>query len=345
MATVRKANNKTSQDYIIDYTDPYTGKRRRKTFKGELREAEAIAKELELKRYRVKNGIETAIRSNIRLDELIRKYEYSIKKLKNPKTVKREILSLDSFLGHLGTRMLNTIQSGDIQDYVEVRLDSGLSPHTVNLDLRNLRILFNYAVKNLFLVRNPISGVTWPKAPRKQVRFLSKFEIDRLLQVMDDTDFKDIVVTYLNTGARRDEILPPGFTWENVDFENNQIRLLGKRDIIRWIPISEPLKEIFMKRKDGGQAIPFNYTPDQVSYRLGEYYKKANIKNANVHVLRKTFGSILIQNKIADIYVVSKLLGHSSVRVTETHYVGLLKENIQEPIDNLAQFLIKKKPT
>ncbi len=162
MATVRKAKNKNSVVYLIDHVDPFTGKRKRKTFKGSLAQAEAVAKELELKRYRIENGIETAIRNNVPLHDLIRKYEYSISKVKNSKTVKREILTLDSFLGHLGSRMLNTINSMDIQNFVEVRLDSGLSPHTVNLDLRNLRIFFNYAVKNLFLERNPISGVTWP---------------------------------------------------------------------------------------------------------------------------------------------------------------------------------------
>ncbi|MBT6216130.1 MAG: tyrosine-type recombinase/integrase, partial [Candidatus Marinimicrobia bacterium] len=64
--------------------------------------------------------------------------------------------------------------------------------------------------------------------------------------------------------------------------------------------------------------------------------------NANVHVLRKTFGSLLIQKKLADIYVVSKLLGHSSVKVTETHYVDLLKENIDLPVEKLADIIQPK---
>ncbi|MBT7939581.1 MAG: tyrosine-type recombinase/integrase, partial [Candidatus Marinimicrobia bacterium] len=68
----------------------------------------------------------------------------------------------------------------------------------------------------------------------------------------------------------------------------------------------------------------------------------AGIKDANVHVLRKTFGSLLIQKQLADIYVVSKLLGHSSVKVTETHYVDLLKENIDLPVEKLADIIQPK---
>ncbi len=66
----------------------------------------------------------------------------------------------------------------------------------------------------------------------------------------------------------------------------------------------------------------------------------AGIKGGNVHVLRKTFGSLLIQKKLADIFMVSKLLGHSSVRVTENHYVELLKENVEKPVEGLTNVIL-----
>ena len=46
--------------------------------------------------------------------------------------------------------------------------------------------------------------------------------------------------------------------------------------------------------------------------------------DANLHTLRKTAGALLIQGGV-DIYRVSKFLGHSSVKVTEQHYVDLLQ--------------------
>lgn len=59
------------------------------------------------------------------------------------------------------------------------------------------------------------------------------------------------------------------------------------------------------------------------------YYKIAGIQNTNLHTLRKTEGARLIQANV-DIYRVSKFLGHSSVTVTERHYVDLLSEDYQE---------------
>ena len=48
--------------------------------------------------------------------------------------------------------------------------------------------------------------------------------------------------------------------------------------------------------------IPFEYKPDYVTHKLKEYYVKAGIVNANVHSLRKTFGSVLLQNNLAYLF-------------------------------------------
>ncbi|TFB12798.1 hypothetical protein E3V33_04265 [Candidatus Marinimicrobia bacterium MT.SAG.4] len=79
-------------------------------------------------------------------------------------------------------------------------------------------------------------------------------------------------------------------------------------------------------------------TYNQIYRRLKKYYKIAKRENASVHTLRKTCGAILIQNGV-DIYRVSKWLGHSTVTVTEKHYVDILKsdyEDISHLLDQIA---------
>lgn len=132
----------------------------------------------------------------------------------------------------------------------------------------------------------------------------------------------------LQTGARRSEILPPKFTWENVDITERRLVLIGKRNNRRALPLSELLLEILSRRSNCFQ--PFDFSGDQVRHRIVErYYKWAGIENANIHTLRKTCGALLIQNGV-DIYRVSKWLGHSTVTVTERHYVDLLKRDYDE---------------
>ena len=78
-----------------------------------------------------------------------------------------------------------------------------------------------------------------------------------------------------------------------------------------------------------GNKFPFEFTYNQVYRRLKKYYEIAGIKNASTHTLRKTCGANLIQNGV-DIYRVSKWLGHSTVTVTEKHYVDLIKSDYED---------------
>ncbi len=88
-----------------------------------------------------------------------------------------------------------------------------------------------------------------------------------------------------------------------------------------------------------GQKYPFDFSPDFVSHKIKRYYDKSGIKGANLHSLRKTFGSLLLQNGSADLYTVSKLLGHSSVRTTEKYYVDLLDDNYRLSVKGLDDII------
>ena len=347
MASVRKVPGRAYETYIIDFLDPFTEKRRRKIYKGTKSDANAIAKELELKRHRIINGVESPIRSSVFLEEFIKYFEANSRKVKDEKSVKREMITLSSFITYkqFGRRKLSSIRSSDIQNFVEFRLNSlnphgkPISPNTVLVDIRNLKVMFNFAIRNLYIERSPMIGVSGPKTRPKKVRFLTEDEISRLLMVIDNIEFKRLIVTYLNTGARRNELLPPSFIWSSVDFDNRQLKLSGKRNKTRYVPMNSTVAAILTKNKEAGLEYPFEFTHDHVSYKLSDYYRTAEIEDANVHVLRKTFGSLLIQKKLADIFEVSKLLGHSSVRVTESHYVELLKEDIEKPVQGLTDVI------
>ena len=76
-----------------------------------------------------------------------------------------------------------------------------------------------------------------------------------------------------------------------------------------------------------------------VTHKIKKYYNNADIKGANTHSLRKTFGLLLIQEKKADIYTVSKLLGHASVKTTEKYYIDLISENYKAAVDGLEDII------
>lgn len=103
--------------------------------------------------------------------------------------------------------------------------------------------------------------------------------------------------------------------------------------------MTNALVRIFTDLKSQGNEYPFMFKPDYVSHKIAKYYKIAGIQGANLHSLRKTFGSLLLQNKKADLYTVSRLLGHSSIRTTEKYYVDLIDENYRTPVMALDQLV------
>ena len=85
--------------------------------------------------------------------------------------------------------------------------------------------------------------------------------------------------------------------------------------------------------------VPFEFKPDYVAHKIADYYQQAGIEGVNLHSLRKTFGSILLQNNLADLYAISRLLGHVSVKTTEQYYIDLLDENFRTSVHGLDKII------
>lgn len=190
---------------------------------------------------------------------------------------------------------------------------------------------------------NPVNRVKLPKQDEIKIRFLRKDEIPKLIEVIkndENIEFLRLVLAYLHTGARRNEILSPLFTWDNVNFEERKIMIYEmKSQNNRYIPMNNTLFNILHDIKQGNHSCPFTYNPDFVSPKIAKYYKLAGIKGANLHSLRKTFGSLLLQNNKADLYTISRLLGHKSIMTTEKYYVDLLDENYRDSVNGLDEII------
>ena len=252
-------------------------------------------------------------------------------------TVRRIKNATDALMRIIGGKTpISTVTANRIEIYKQIRLSehtprgTKLTPSGLNSELKHNKAMFNWALKKGFLQRTPFLGVSFVQIPDKSIRFLSNEELTSLLRTIKaekDFEMQDIINFYLQTGARASELLAPKFTWVNVDLNRRIIILIGKRTKRRTQPVNGLLKKILEERV--GNKYPFDLTYNQVYRRLKKYYEIAGIKNASVHTLRKTCGAILIQNGV-DIYRVSKWLGHSTVSVTEKHYVDLLKSDYED---------------
>ena len=340
MASIRKIKGRKKETYQLDYRDPLTGVRERKMLYCDHKTAVAILKETEARLSRREFGIELRSDNHQLLKEIFERYLLKSDKTKSTKTTIREDIVIRNFSNFIGNPNIRSITISKIEEYIHQRINRDLvSPATVGLEMRVLRAIFNQAIKWNYLNNNPLDGVTLPHSNTIKVRFLRLDEINKLLNVIPQGLFKDLVLAYLNTGARRNELLPPAFTWANVNFQLRRFHLDGKGSKKRYVPMNDSLYKILNRLREENGNVPFDFKPDFVSHKIIDYYKEAGIKGANLHSLRRTFGSLLIQSGKADLYTVSKLLGHSSIRTTEKYYVDLLDENYHESVNLLDEIL------
>jgi len=245
-----------------------------------------------------------------------------------------------------GSYYISDITPLQIEKYRIKRLNEGVSKSTVNRELATMRKMFNLAIDWDYVKSNPVAKIKFfsEKDNRKE-RILSSEEERRLIQESSE-HLRPVIVTALQTGMRRGEIL--GITWKCVDLSKRLIRIENtKSDRSRLIPFNNVLFDELLKLKklnsksDYVFVNPETKKPYQdVKTGFNASCRRAGIKKLRFHDLRHTFASRLVEAGIS-IITVKELLGHSSVKVTEryTHSNG---DSKKEAIHILAKYHFPK---
>lgn len=225
-----------------------------------------------------------------------------------------------------GERKLSNITIKDIDDYKTIRLKQ-VKPSTVNRELAALRHLFYLAEKwDKFSGHNPVAKSGLLKEDNLQERILS-FEEEELLIRNSSPHLVPILITALNTGMRKMEILT--LTWDDINFDKNIIIIrkeISKSKRLRLIPINSKLRGTLLKQKIRTQHSGFVFltneglpyspkNPSALKRAFGTACKKAGIQGLRFHDLRHTAATRMIENT-GNIVAVSKILGHADIKTT-----------------------------
>lgn len=206
---------------------------------------------------------------------------------------------------------------------------SGNKPATINRLLATLKHMFSKAVDWELVEEDALKRVRKVKLlpeNNRRLRYLSKEECQALINSCckyasyDLSHLKPIVITALNTGMRKEEIL--SLEWEkHVDLRHGFILLdKTKNGDRREVPINQTLRDAFqglVRRIDSpyvfidGDGKRFK----DVKRSFVTACKKAGIKDFHFHDLRHTFASHLVMAGV-DITTVKELLGHKILTMT-----------------------------
>lgn len=217
----------------------------------------------------------------------------------------------------VGEKLINELTIYDLLELRKSLEAKKLSPQTIFHCLSLLRRILNRVVDYDPSVQVPKFRNVMPKFDNRRLRYLSRPELDRLLNVLKRTSkaWFDISVFAVNTGLRRGEILNLGF--ENINKNDRNICILdSKTHKNRVVPLNRTAFKIISRKKN--KNIFTLSAPKIFEQAVEECGLNDGIQDARhkvvFHTLRHTFASWLVQDGVK-LEVVSQLLGHSSINM------------------------------
>jgi integrase len=254
-----------------------------------------------------------------------------------PGTVKLISAAFVSFVRIIGNVPIGAVTPYLVEKFKLLRLHE-VSAVKVSIDFRALRASFNRAVRFRFLERNPFSECDNIRIPEKEPRRLSEDELTALIRVMRDDPVATLVVCAVATGLRSGELL--SLKWNQIDLVQGFIHLKNRSDFTlknrrqRIVPVGDIVKNILTqipRHSDFVFSDPSGrpYRVGSVSAKFKRFARKAGLtEEIHFHCLRHTNGSCLIDCG-SPISHVQRILGHSSVRVTEI-YIHQIPAQLRE---------------
>jgi integrase/recombinase XerC len=243
-----------------------------------------------------------------------------------------------------GHESIATVNYAQIRNWIVSLVNSKISNRTINRKVSSLKSFYKFLQKTKQLEASPLVKHQALKVLKQvQVPFSEK-EIFNVLDALDDGDFESVrnklmVELFYSTGMRRNELINIKIT--DIDYVNETVKVLGKRNKERFIPLLKTVKESLLKygvmREEVAISSPYLFLTkngkkiyDTLVYRvINNYFSAVSSKvKKSPHVIRHSFATHLL-NEGADLNAVKELLGHSSLASTQiyTHSsLGKLKE-------------------
>ena len=231
-----------------------------------------------------------------------------------------------------------------VRSWIVSLIDQNISNVSVNRKMASLKAFYKFLLKTKQIEVNPMLKHKALKTPKTiQIPFSEKELTDLMQAVGSPVGFEEIrdkliIDMFYTTGMRRAELI--GLMIKNVDLSSKVIKVLGKRNKERIIPvlpiIIEQLDLYLLERNAIGEIVDADYffiskkglkLSESFVYRLiNSYFSKVSKKvKKSPHVLRHTFATHLLNNG-ADLNSVKELLGHSSLASTQVYTHNSLAE-------------------
>ena len=302
--------------------------------------------------------------ANLALREFTHEHEQVTKGQVAHATLQIQIQTLRLFENFInGSVPLHKIKSRDAEAFIAEKIASGLSTGTVNKYIRTLRRIFNLAIEPRGYLQegqNPFANIRERKKAPRAIRYVAVEEYAALMRSANWLWWKAFLSIAYGSGLRRGEIL--NLTWVDIDFENQLIRIVPKKEtgsMLEWeskdhenriVPMSDEttqlladlqvqseegnayifisaqrLQRIFFRRKISDWS-PTSEVVNNLARDFGIIRRHAGVEKCTLHDLRRS--AITNWAQKLPIQVVQQLAGHADISTTRKYYLSVRPEDI-----------------
>jgi integrase/recombinase XerD len=224
-----------------------------------------------------------------------------------------------------------------LSDYLATRKRSGLSASSIKLIVVALKIFFRYLASKGEVARDPAEALPLPRIERYLPETLNELQVQQLIESIDTNvplGLRDRAMVELlyASGLRISELANARL--ENVDLEQGVVRVTGKGNKTRLVPVGRKACEAianyvtnerpkFVKRRSGSEVFLSTRGTRLTTTRIWQIVKthaKRSGLEANVypHLLRHSFATHLLSNG-ADLRIIQEMLGHADISTTQVY--------------------------
>lgn len=229
------------------------------------------------------------------------------------------------------------VRHRDVRRYAAGLSSAGAAPATVARKLAAIRGLYNFLVRTERAGQNPAELVSSPKREERLPKVLTTEQVRSLLERIPahtPLELRDRAMLELaySCGLRCEELV--NLDEGALDFETEQLRVLGKGSKERLLPVGEPAQRALRRYTERGRrALATDpreralflsksgrrLSNSDVTRRLGLWTREAALAaGVSPHSLRHSFATHLLEGG-ADLRTIQELLGHASISTTQVY--------------------------
>jgi len=224
-----------------------------------------------------------------------------------------------------------------VRHWLSSIISKDISPRSANRKLSSLRAFYRYLLREGVVKTNPLTRISPPKSGKRLPSFVGESEMNLLLDPEHFNDdfigFRDRLVLGMiyYTGIRLSEVV--GMTIDKIDFSSQSIKVIGKGNKERVLPIHPELKKLISQYLSYRDEIKLNKVEKslfltekgkpiypKLVYRIvkANLSKVTTLEKKSPHVLRHTFATHLLNNG-AELNAIKELLGHANLSATQIY--------------------------